>query len=65
MRQFRVVESTVEQVVKWYDTSVPARDGRRNYYKRLAGRLVRVTTAESGLSDPVIITVYAEEECDA
>ncbi len=57
----RITEAHVESVYRNYDTSTPARAGRRNYYKtfRAERRKIRVTIAESP-AGPLVVTVAEE-----
>ena len=61
MAEREVTEEEVEQVLRFADTEVPAKHGRRNGYKVIAGRRIRVTFDRIGTDGYYVWTVTADE----
>lgn len=43
MRQRRITATEVKETLLWYDVELPGRRGRRNRYRTIKNRRVRVT----------------------
>ena len=61
MRERIVSGSEVDTVLKDYDTDLPAKKGRRNRYKMINHRRIRVTFEMLGEDEYFVWTVTADE----
>jgi hypothetical protein len=61
MVERRVTEAEVEEVIRNYQTEIPARHNRRNRYANIAGRRIRVTFDQPSADDYFVWTVTADE----
>ncbi len=57
----KVSESEVEAVLRDYETDLPAKHGRKNRYKVVNGRRIRVTFLQTSADEYLVWTVTANE----
>jgi len=61
MAERHVTEEEVEEVLRGYETELPGKYGRRNRYKTIAGRRIRVTFDELRNAENYVWTVTVDE----
>lgn len=61
MQQRCVTEAAVEEVLRHYETEVPAKKGRRNRFKMVAGKRIRVTFDTRYADEYYVWTVTSDE----
>lgn len=61
MRQRNVTSAEVERTLREYETDVPAKYDRRNRYKVIRNRRIRVTFDLIGAGEYFVWTVTADE----
>jgi Domain of unknown function (DUF4258) len=61
MRERRVTEMNVEEVLRNYEVELPAKLGRRNRYKVIAGTRIRVTFDAAAPDEYYVWTVTSDE----
>ncbi len=55
-----ITDADVEEVLRNYETELPAKSGRRNRYKSISGRRIRVTFHVLSTDEYYVWTVTAE-----
>ena len=56
-----VTEAEVDEVLREYETDLPARKGRRNRYKVIGNRRIRITFKMRGADEYFVWTVTVNE----